>query len=67
MHSIESFLMECRSMNVTSPTTHHIPQSAAQSFPIKQPTDSGPTPTTPAAPTLPSNPSHLGNSIDTTA
>jgi hypothetical protein len=50
-------------MNVTSPTTHHVPQS----FPIKQPTDSSPAPTTPVTPTLPSNPPHLGNSIDTTA
>jgi hypothetical protein len=67
MHSIETFLTERRSMNVTSPTTHHVPQSSAQSFPIKSPAANTATPAEPAAPTLPSNPSHLGNSIDTTA
>jgi hypothetical protein len=52
-------------MNVTSPTTHHIPQA----IPLKRTNESttNGTATTPTVPATPSNPSHLGNSIDTTA
>jgi hypothetical protein len=55
-------------MNVNIPSTHHIPQPGAQTLPLKKnnETGTGATTTTPSLPT-PSNPSHLGNSIDTTA
>jgi hypothetical protein len=64
MRPVLSLTLE-HSMNVTSPTTHHIPQA----IPLKRNNESSTNgaATTPTVPATPSNPSHLGNSIDTTA